>query len=450
MKSDDPVGRRPLRGSVRPTVRAAACFALSVPAALLLIAGRPEWWYVSLYWPAAVLALSAADMLMVLPGRRLGLEVQTPGRLSVGQSGGVRLSLKAEGRTPPAAVEARLELDGAPAESASVRAAWGDGSLNLILPLTPRRRGRTLVRAVWTRWRGPLGLVEVRRRCEREDAIDVTPDVRGIHEEVLRFFARDAVYGLKSQNLRGEGTEFDTLREFTPGMDSRFIDWKHSARHRKLLSKEFRQERNHQIVLGFDTGHLMLEPVDGVSRLDHAIRAGLLLGLVSLRGGDLVGGCGFDARFRHFLRPGRGMPHFARFQRFTAGLDYGVEETNFTLALAELNARLQRRALIVLFTEFVDTVSAELLAESLQWMVRRHVVVCVTLRDPLLTRLWEARPDTFDDVARAVIADDFLRERSIVLERIARLGVHCLEAPANGLSTALLNRYMLIKRKGWL
>lgn len=283
MKSDDPVGRRPLRGSVRPTVRAAACFALSVPAALLLIAGRPEWWYVSLYWPAAVLALSAADMLMVLPGRRLGLEVQTPGRLSVGQSGGVRLSLKAEGRTPPAAVEARLELDGAPAESASVRAAWGDGSLNLILPLTPRRRGRTLVRAVWTRWRGPLGLVEVRRRCEREDAIDVTPDVCGIHEEVLRFFARDAVYGLKSQNLRGEGTEFDTLREFTPGMDSRFIDWKHSARHRKLLSKEFRQERNHQIVHGFDTGHLMLEPVDGVSRLDHAIRAGLLLGLVSLR-----------------------------------------------------------------------------------------------------------------------------------------------------------------------
>ena len=104
MKSDDPVGRRPSRGSVRPTVRAAACFALSVPAALLLIAGRPEWWYVSLYWPAAVLALSAADMLMVLPGRRLGLEVQTPGRLSVGQSGGVRLSLKAEGRTPPGAV----------------------------------------------------------------------------------------------------------------------------------------------------------------------------------------------------------------------------------------------------------------------------------------------------------------------------------------------------------
>jgi uncharacterized protein (DUF58 family) len=194
----------------------------------------------------------------------------------------------------------------------------------------------------------------------------------------------------------------------------------------------------------------MTEPVDGFPKLDHAVNAGLLLGWVSLYNGDLLGGCGFDARFRNFIKPGRGMPYFAQFQRFTADLAYRTEETNFTLALAELNSRLKRRALVVLFTEFVDLISAELLIESLQWMTRRHAVVFVTMRDSTLTRLRAAQPDNFSRIAEAVIADDFLRERSIVLERVARLGVHCLDVPARGISAALLNRYLLIKQRGLL
>src|SRR5262249_8703513 len=160
------------------------------------------------------------------------------------------------------------------------------------------------------------------------------------------------------------------------------IDWKHSARHLKLLSKEFRTERNHQIMLAFDTGYLMCEPLEGIPRLDHAISAGLLLAWISLRQGDLVGTYGFDAAVRQYLQPMRGLASFARVQRATADLAYRHEETNFTLGLAELSQRLKRRALLVLFTDFVDTVTAELLVESLQRVSNRHVVVFVTLRDP--------------------------------------------------------------------
>ncbi len=115
------------------------------------------------------------------------------------------------------------------------------------------------------------------------------------------FFAQEAIYGIKTQLQKGEGAEFEALREYAPGFDSRFIDWKHSARHRKLLCKEFRTERNHQVIMAFDTGYLMLEPVDGVTRLDHAINAGLVLAWISLHGGDLVGTYGFDAAVRHYL-----------------------------------------------------------------------------------------------------------------------------------------------------
>jgi uncharacterized protein (DUF58 family) len=144
------------------------------------------------------------------------------------------------------------------------------------------------------------------------------------------------------------------------------------------------------------------------------------------------------------------MHQFARFQSFTADLAYRTEETNFTLGLAELNSRLAHRALVVLFTEFVDMIQAELLVESLGWMTRRHAVIFVTMRDPFLEGLRDERPGSFLRAAKAVIADDFLNERSVVLERVARLGVHCIDTPAEGMSAAILNRYLMIKARGLL
>ncbi|MDR1138124.1 MAG: DUF58 domain-containing protein, partial [Synergistaceae bacterium] len=262
-----------------------------------------------------------------------------------------------------------------------------------------------------------------------------------------RFFARDAEYGVRSQRFKGDGAEFDDLREYVHGMDHRFIDWKSSARHRKLICKEFRQERNHHVVIGFDTGRLMTEPIDGIPKIDRVIKAGLSLGWISLHSGDFLGGCGFDIRFRNFIKPGRGMLYFNKFQRFTAELAYESEETNFTLGVAELHSRLSRRSLVVLFTEFADSVQAELLIESLEWIAKKHAVIFVTMRDPLLSRLRNEEPRDFRDAARAVISADFIREREIVLGRIAKMGVHCLDVAASELSPALLNCYLSIKQK---
>jgi uncharacterized protein (DUF58 family) len=216
------------------------------------------------------------------------------------------------------------------------------------------------------------------------------------------------------------------------------------------VSKEFRTERNHQIILAFDTGYLMVEPVDGLPRLDHAINAGLLLSWISLQGGDFVGLLAFDEMLRQYHQPRRGVSTFPRLQRATAGLDYRHTETNFTLGLAELGSRLRRRALVILFTEFVDTVTAELMIEATQRIARRHVVIFVTLRDAVLHGIADAPPTTFGHVAQSVIAHDFLRDRMTVFERLGRLGVHCLDVPSRSLPIGLINRYLLIKQRGLL
>jgi uncharacterized protein (DUF58 family) len=403
----------------------------------------------SFNYAVLVVLAAASDFLLALQPRALLVRIATPDRIAIGERGVVTATLAAPGYRREVRFELIAEQSGEAEPAEIVAGALAPGEETRIeLPVVPTRRGRVKVERVWLRWRSPLSLVQFTRLVGVERAIDVVPNVRGVHGTALQFFVQETIYGIKTQQQKGEGAEFESLREYMPGLDSRFIDWKHSARHRKLVCKEFRIERNHQVVMAFDTGHLMLEPVEGLTRLDHAINAALVLGWISLQGGDLVGTYGFDAVVRQYLGPQRGVSSFPRIQRATAELAYQHQETNFTLGLAELNARLKRRALVILFTDFVDTITAELLVESMQRVANRHLVVFVTQRGSVLQRAVDATPNQFVDVAKAVIAQDFLRDRSIVFERLQRLGIHCLDVPSRGLSVALINRYLLIKQRG--
>jgi uncharacterized protein (DUF58 family) len=436
---------------IRPTPRAVVVFAAGVPVALLLVVYNPGLWAWSLDYGLLVLLAMATDWLLAFPNRRLRLEARAPASLQVGERGAVVVTIANIGRARTAQFELLCERTPEADSQDIVGAALAPGrGAQAAFPLLPQRRGRISIEAIWVRWRGPLGLMESVRRVPVALSVDVVPNVRSVRSSTLQFFEREAIFGNKVQQSKGEGSEFEALRDYAAGLDSRFIDWKHSARHRKLLCKEFRVERNHQIVLAFDTGYLMVEPVDGLPRLDHAINAGLLLAWISLQAGDLVGLFGFDEALRQYQQPRRGVPSFNRLQRATASLDYHHAETNFTLGLAELSARLKRRALVILFTDFIDTVTAELLVEATARVARRHVVVFVTLRDAVLHGIVDAPPERFEDVAKAVIAYDFLRERNTVFERLARLGVHCLDVPTRSLPVSLINRYLLIKQRGLL
>jgi len=434
---------------MRPTRRAVMVFAVGIPLALFVTIEYPALWELSFVYGALVLVVILIVAALDWPLRRADVRAAIPSEVPIGEHAPVRITIKAARRRWATTFNAICEQRGDADPARMVSGVLRPGTmLSLDLEVRPQRRGRVFIDAISLRWWGPLGLSEFTRRIALNRAIDVLPNVRGVQSAALQFFAREAIFGIKVQPQKGEGTEFEALRDYTPGLDNRFIDWKHSARHRKLVCKEFRTERNHPVILCFDTGHLMVEPVQGLSRLDHAINAGLLLGWISLKSGDLVGLYGFDAAIRLYRQPLSGMSNFARLQRATAELDYHHEETNFTLGLAELNGRLKRRALVILFTEFVDTVTAELLIESMQQTAHRHVVVFVTLRDPFLQATIDAQPERFEDVAKAVIAHDFLRERGIVFERLERLGVHCLEMPSDRLSVGLINRYLVIKQRG--
>jgi uncharacterized protein (DUF58 family) len=284
----------------------------------------------------------------------------------------------------------------------------------------------------------------VRERVGAEVAI--VPDIAGVKSEAIRLFSREAVFGLKAQLDTGEGSEFHALREVEGAVDPRAIDWKQSARHGKLLAKEFRVERNHPVVFAIDTGRAMCEPLAGAPRLDRAINAALLLAYVCLKTGDLAGAYGFGARPGAFSGVLSGTAAFPRLQRHLAALDYGDDETNYTLGLSQLGAALKRRSLIVVFTEFADATSAELMVENIQRLLRRHVILFVALRDAELEAIVQAEPEAPEAVSRAVTAHAMMRQRDLVVARLTRLGVTVVDAPAERLGPALISAWLEIKR----
>ena len=429
-----------------PTLRGVLLFSAGIPAIFVILAWDPSLWSLATGYSLLALAALGADALLILPARRLQVGVTAASRLPVADKGEVAVVLLTLPLRRPVRFDILLEMSGAGAPPPLVGGRSEDGRLETKVEISSTRRGTS------QSWRS--GCAGADRSASSKSASAgpwrfPSMSCPSCVARAVRFWKCSAAKPCSAARCKDcEGGRVRELARARLGFYNRFIDWKRSARHRKLLSKEFRIERNHQIVLAFDTGHLMLEPIEGMARLDHAIEAGLLLGWTLLRGGDLVGSYGFDAHVRHDLQPGRGVPYLARIQRAVARLQYRSEETNFTLGLAELNTRLKRRALVILFTEFVDSISAELLIESLQRTANRHAVIFVTLQDPMLTRLTRHAPDRFEAVAQAVIAHEFQRERAVVLERIARLGVHCLDVEAGGLSMGLINRYFEVKQKG--
>lgn len=432
---------------ISPTPRGIAVAAAGLLPALAVAAGVPAALPLWLAF-AGLLAAAAAWEVVATPRRsRLGLAVEAPPLLAVGGRGTatVRLFLPA---TRPRRTELLVEVSGHLAPPPPRRLAAGPGWTEVPVELEARRRGEARIEEVWVRWQGPLGLLRRSERRELAAVVPVTPDLAGVGRRAVEHFSsRDAQLGQRLERYAGQGSEFHGLREWVSGLDRRDIDWKASARHTRLLSRELRAERNHQIVLALDTGRLMAEPLAGLSRLDHAIHAALLLASASLRYGDRVGLFAFDERPRAWVPPRGGRGTRAALLQLAAGLDAGSAETNFTLGLTELSRRLRRRSLVVVLTDFVDAVTAELMVDNLVRLARRQLVLFVAFRDPLVAALMDAAPASRLDVERAVVAGSLDRERREVLARLGRQGVQVVDAAPAEVGPELLDRYLLIKRR---
>ncbi|MCA8900423.1 MAG: DUF58 domain-containing protein [Hyphomonas sp.] len=436
---------------ISPTARAIWLMLLGLPLMVAIALLQPSLWVVAAGWIGLVGGLILLDAMIGARLRAYTVAVSPPVILYSGGSDPMPVEFSFTDGPVPGRLEVQLETNEF-LEDIPIRGlkGWEGNVRPYEFTLTPLRRGTARLVRLWSRWRGPLGLIQKRHIRELNIDIAVTPNIRWVKDEAIRLYSRDAEFGIKTQIERGDGAEFDALREFMAGMDRRAIDWKHSARHRHLLAKEFRTERNHNIVFAFDTGRLMSEPLGGVPKIDRAINAGLLLTYVSLRNGDRTMYYGFGARpgvSSGFLSGSRSFP---KAQNLAAGLDYSSEEANYTLALTNLAGKLERRSLVIIFSDFVDTISAELMLENVRRLTDRHLVLFATFEDEALSSMADALPQTPEDVTRSVIAGSLLSERELVFRRLQRMGVQIIETRPEQFGAALISRYLQIKKRDML
>ncbi len=405
----------------------------------------------TLLWPmlaldAGIAVIALVDLLVGLP-QLVTARRHAPRVLSVGRDNPVTVEIESRSRRSLVV----LLKDDLPAECAAAdlpaRAVLaGRGRATVTYHVRPVRRGAFQLGDHHLRYPTVLGLWWRQARVSARDAVRVYPDVRAVRTYDLLARQNREVLMARAVRLRGGETEFDRLRDHLRDDPFRFIDWKATARRQKLTVRDHQQERDQTVVSVLDCGRLMTAETDGLSQFDHALNATLMLAHVAARSGDQIGLCAFDRQVRAYLPPTGGARATQRLITAAYDLHPALVETDFSVAFDLLSRRLRKRALVVVFTQVVDDVSAQRLLRFMRGLPRRHLPVCVLFRDGEIDRLMDSDdvPGDLGMYVRGAAAETLLWRDRLVRDLKAG-GAHVIQALPQKMTPALVNRYLEIK-----
>ena len=317
--------------------------------------------------------------------------------------------------------------------------------------LLPTARGKYDFGNTVLRFRTRLGLLWRQITYPTATDVKVYPDIREARKhELYAHRNRRPEPGLRRMRVRGQGREFESLREFVIGDEIRHISWAATARRGKVITRQYTIERSQNIVVLLDTGRLMTARIGKLTKLDHAVNATLSIAYVAAAGGDNVGLVAFSRRVVSYLPPRRGRDQINRLMEALYSLEPQMIEPSYKRAFNFFGANCKRRSLVVILTDLVDRdASAELLAHTSQ-LIPRHLPLIITIGDTDLREMVRAQPASSGDVYRQAVAEEILRQREEALMRIRHAGGLALDVPAGRLSLELVNKYLEVKERGLL
>jgi uncharacterized protein (DUF58 family) len=433
--------------------------ALSIAAAFAVIGFLGYW------LPWALDAMLVADLVLIALiwlDASLALRVEATGvsvtreplpALSVGHVGEVtyRWTNASRRQAMLQVREMRPEILGGLQPAHPVRVS-AQSTVKDTVPVVPVQRGRESAGGFFIDSTGPLGLGRRRLRFELPWEVVVYPSLVSVR---LRASVADALRrrdaGTKPVRKLGEGRLFESLREWVPGDDLRHIDWKATARRRKVITRQYEAERRQQVLLVLDTGRLMTaEVAAGVPRLDFAVQAALELAYAAAQYDDNVGIMTFADGVQHFVAPERGRTGVRRVLDVLAVVQPKLVEPDYPGAFRYLAARNRKRALTVFFTDVIDRFASDALVANVATLRPRHLPLAVTLRNPELDAAAALRPETSRDAFRKAAAEELLHAREEALGHMRRAGVLVIDVTPQRAAQAVVAKYLDLKRRGTL
>lgn len=308
------------------------------------------------------------------------------------------------------------------------------------------RRGSFEFGAVYYRITGPLGLIQRQGKIDLPQHVMVLPDLTGEGSHDLQLALAGAMQpGRRKAPRRGEGREFESLREHQRDDDFRHIDWKASAKRNKLISRQYETERDQRLMILLDTGRLMSPRIGDYRKLDYAINASVHLAQVALHKGDLVGYAIFNEELRAFAEPKKGQAQLSHFVRNLTALQPSRLESDYAAVFHHVLKHCSRRTLIVCFTDLGDVGAAQAVLQAALPLRPRHLPVIVTVSNSEVLAVTRKMPDNEFEVYRHVAALEIWNDYQRTLRGLRSRGVTAVSVGAQELSTATINEYLRIK-----
>lgn len=327
----------------------------------------------------------------------------------------------------------------------------GGGEQRERLTVTPMQRGTEVLGSFTVDAVGPFGLGLRRRTVPLPWKARVYPSLTALRRRAAVAQAlRRRELGRQPLRRLGEGRLFESLRDFVPGDDPRHIDWKATARRRKVITRQFEAERRQQVLLALDAGRLLTADVAGTARMDYMVQAALELAFAAAQHDDNVGVMVFADGVKHFVAPQRGRRGLKQVLDVLAEVTPSLVEPDYPGAFRYLAARNRKRALTVVFTDVIDRFASEALVANLATLRPRHLPLAVTLRNPEVDALAAAWPAALGEAWRKAAAEELLRAREEALSHMRRAGVLVLDVPPERAAESVVDKYLELKRRGRL
>ncbi|HEX2949966.1 MAG TPA: DUF58 domain-containing protein [Armatimonadota bacterium] len=323
------------------------------------------------------------------------------------------------------------------------------GTFRFPYRLTPLERGRQQFGPLTLRTKTILGMLISQRTLVPDGEVKVYPNIRQTgQQQLLSRQLRERQLGVRMMRLRGQGMEFESLRDYLPDDELRKVDWMASARRGNLVTREYDVERSQQIMLVLDLGRPMASHLDYMTKLDHAVNAAVLLTYVSGLSQDRVGVMAFADDIVSYMPPGKGGAQLPHVLEQLYPLQPRQVESNYHQAFAYLANRLRKRSLIIIFTDLIDPDSSKRLVDNLALLHPQHLVLCVALGDYELKDILSGAPPDVSGMYQQAMATAVLEDRNLALSKLHQRGILTVDAAPSDLSVTVVNKYLAIKREG--
>src|ERR1051325_4208876 len=415
--------------------------------------GRPMLAWLAVTYDLVVIAFAIFDAWNSKLAKGVSIERHFGARFAVGAETDVRIdvanhtprdiSLILKDEYPP-----QMQLFGSREARVEVEAQT---STKFFYSLKPPKRGqfsfgRIAVRSL-SRWR----LAWCQTAADEPITVKVYPNMRRAREAELRALGtRSFVAARRKSQWRGEGRDFESLRDYVRGDEMRHISWTATARRGKLVTRQYQMERDQTILVALDAGRLMTGRLENETKLDLAVHATLALMSAAARAGDNAGLLVFGRRIKAFLPPKRGAEHLDAALEALHAIEPEMIEPSYARAFEFISANSQRRSLVVVLTDLVDEEGSSELLSSLKLLRPRHLPLVVTIGDRDLKAVVRNSPEDETEVFTPSVAEEIMYQREAALRLVESQGGLALDVTAAALVPRLLETYLRVKERGLL